>query len=67
MGNDPRHSVINRFGQTHDVPNLYVCDASVLFSCSDKTTTLSILAFTLRTCEYLLENRSHSAAISLSA
>jgi choline dehydrogenase-like flavoprotein len=55
MGNDPKHFVTNRFGQTHDVPNLYVCDASVFPNCTDKTTTLSILAFSLRTCEYLVE------------
>ena len=54
MGNDPRHFVTNRFGQTHDVPNLFACDASVLLNCTDKTTTLSILAFTLRTSEYIL-------------
>jgi choline dehydrogenase-like flavoprotein len=56
MGNDPKHFVTNRFGQTHDVSNLYVCDASVFLNCTDKTTTLSILAFTLRTCEYLIDN-----------
>jgi choline dehydrogenase-like flavoprotein len=56
MGNDPKRSVTNRFGQTHDVPNLYVCDASVFLNCTDKTTTISILAFTLRTCDHLIEN-----------
>jgi len=56
MGNDPKHFVTNRFGQTHDVPNLYVCDASVFPNSTDKTTTLSILAFSLRTSEYLLQN-----------
>jgi len=55
MGNDPKHFVTNRFGQTHDVPNLFACDASVFLGCSDKTTTLSILAFSLRTSEYLVE------------
>jgi choline dehydrogenase-like flavoprotein len=55
MGNDPKHFVTNRFGQTHDVPNLYICDASVFPNCTDKTTTISILAFSLRTSEYLLE------------
>jgi choline dehydrogenase-like flavoprotein len=34
---------------------LYVCDASVFLNCTDKTTTLSILAFTLRTSEYLVQ------------
>ncbi len=56
MGNDPKKFVTNRFGQTHDVPNLYICDASVFPNCTDKTTTISILAFTLRTSEYLLDN-----------
>lgn len=56
MGNDPRHFVTNRFGQSHDVPNLYLCDASVFLNCTDKTTTLSILAFSLRTSEYIIQN-----------
>ena len=56
MGNDPKAFVTNRFGQTHDVPNLYVCDASVFLNCTDKTTTISILTFTLRTSEHLIEN-----------
>ncbi len=55
MGNDPKRFVTNRWGQAHDVPNLYVCDASVFPWCTDKTTTLSILAFTLRSCEHLVE------------
>jgi choline dehydrogenase-like flavoprotein len=33
-----------------------VCDASVFPSSTDKTTTISILAFTLRTCEQMLDN-----------
>jgi choline dehydrogenase-like flavoprotein len=56
MGNDPKHFVTNRWGQTHDVPNLYVADASVFPDPTDKTTTLSIIAFSLRTSEYLLDN-----------
>lgn len=56
MGDDPKKFVTNRFGQTHDIPNLYVCDASVFPNCTDKTTTISILAFALRTSEYLIES-----------
>jgi choline dehydrogenase-like flavoprotein len=52
----PEKFVTNRFGQTHDMPNLYVCDASVFLNCTDKTTTISILAFSLRTSEHLIEN-----------
>jgi len=56
FGNDPKKFVTNRWGQTHDVRNLYICDASIFPFCTDKTTTISILAFTLRTCEYLIKN-----------
>jgi choline dehydrogenase-like flavoprotein len=56
FGNDPKRFVTNRWGQTHDVKNLYICDASIFPYCTDKTTTISILTFTLRTCEYLIEN-----------
>jgi len=55
MGNDPKKFVTNRFGQTHDVPNLYVCDASVFVNITDKTPVLSILTFSLRTSEHLVE------------
>ena len=56
FGNDPKKFVTNRFAQCHDVPNLYVCDAGIFPFATDKTTTLGILAFTLRTSEYILEN-----------
>lgn len=29
MGNDPGSSVVNSYGQTHDIPNLFLCDASI--------------------------------------
>jgi hypothetical protein len=32
------------------------CDASVFLTCTDKTTTISILAFSLRNPEHLIEN-----------
>ena len=56
MGNDRKKFVTNRFGQAHDMPNLYICEASVFPKCTDKTTTISILAFRLRTSEYLLDH-----------
>lgn len=56
FGNDPKKFVTNRFSQCHDVPNLFVCDASVFPFATDKTSTLSIMAFTLRACEYMIEN-----------
>ena len=59
MGNDPKEFVTNRFGQTHDVKNLFICDGSVFVNCTDKAPTLSILAFSLRTSEFLLDQFRH--------
>jgi choline dehydrogenase-like flavoprotein len=54
MGSDAKRAVTNAFGQVHDVSNVFVCDASVFLGCSDKTTTLSILAFALRSSEHAI-------------
>ena len=56
FGNDPKKYVTNKWAQTHDVPNFYICDASIFPSCTDKTTTMPIIAFTMRTCDYMLDN-----------
>lgn len=56
MGNDPKNFVTNKWAQTHDVRNLYICDASIFTTQTDKTTTMPIVAFAMRTCDYLLQN-----------
>jgi choline dehydrogenase-like flavoprotein len=56
FGNDPKTSVTNKWAQAHDVPNLYICDASIFPTLTDKTTTMPIIAFAMRTCDYMLEN-----------
>ena len=56
FGNDPKKFVTNRWAQCHDVRSLYICDASIFPSPTDKTTTMPIVAFTMRTCDYILEN-----------
>jgi choline dehydrogenase-like flavoprotein len=48
IGNDPRTSVVNSFCQSHDVANLYVVDASVFPSSSEKNPTLTIMALAAR-------------------
>jgi len=56
VGDDPKKFVTNRWAQCHDVRNLYICDASIFPACTDKTTTMPIVAFTMRTCDYIVEN-----------
>lgn len=55
MGSDPKKSALNKYCQSHDVKNLFVCDAAPFVSNPDKNVTLSIVAFAWRASEYLAE------------
>lgn len=55
MGADPKTSVTNAFGQTHDVKNLFIADGSVFVSASCQNPTWTILALCWRAMDYLKE------------
>ena len=55
MGADPKTSVLNQYQQTHDVKNLFVMDGSCFNSAGCQNPTLTIMALTVRSCEYLKE------------
>jgi choline dehydrogenase-like flavoprotein len=55
MGNDPKTSALNANCQAHDVKNLFVADAAPFVSNPDKNPTLSIMALSWRTSDYLLD------------
>ncbi|MEQ9104783.1 MAG: GMC family oxidoreductase [Rhodothermales bacterium] len=55
MGNDARTSVLNANCQAHDVKNLFVADAGPFVSQAHKNPTWSILALSMRTSEYLID------------
>ena len=55
MGDKADNSVVNQWGQTWDVKNLFLMDGSVLPSNPDKNPTLTILALAWRNCEWLME------------
>lgn len=57
MGNDPKTSVVNKWGQAHDCKNLYVVDAGPFVQQGDKNLTWTILALSMRTAEYILEEK----------
>ena len=48
MGEDPKRSILNSYCRAHDVPNLYVVDASAFPSSSEKNPTLTIMALASR-------------------
>ena len=55
MGNDAKTSVLNRNCQAHDVKNVFVADAAPFVTNPDKNPTLTIMALSWRTSEYLLD------------
>lgn len=54
MGFDPRTSVVDKFGRTHDVPNLFICDGSILPTQGSANPGLTIQALAARTADYLI-------------
>jgi len=57
MGSDPRTSVTNSFGRTHDIPNLFVCDGSLFPTQGSANPGLTIQALAARTADYLITYR----------
>jgi choline dehydrogenase-like flavoprotein len=55
MGADPKTSVLNQFQQTHEVRNLFVTDGAGFPSIACQNPTLTIMALTVRSCDYMLE------------
>ncbi len=54
MGSDPRTSVVDKFGRTHDIANLFVCDGSVFPTQGSANPGLTIQALAARTADYLI-------------
>ncbi|HEX6819878.1 MAG TPA: GMC family oxidoreductase [Ktedonobacterales bacterium] len=57
MGRDPRDSVTDGWGRTHDVPNLFICDGSLLPTQGSANPGLTIQALAARTADYIIAER----------
>jgi choline dehydrogenase-like flavoprotein len=55
MGDDPKKSVLNRFNQCWDAKNVFVTDGAAFVSSANQNPTLTILALTMRACDYMVE------------
>lgn len=55
MGTDPKTAVVNTSGQSHDIPNLFIADASVFPAYPEKNPTLTNVAMSWRTASKLAE------------
>ena len=58
MGDDSRTSVLNANCQAHDVKNLFVADGGPFVTNGDKNPTWTILALSMRTSDYIIEQRN---------
>ncbi|MDR3534748.1 MAG: GMC family oxidoreductase [Rhodopila sp.] len=54
MGSDPKNSVVDGDGRTHDHENLFICGTGVMPSCSTVNSTLTGTALAMRTAEKVL-------------
>ncbi|HUG42088.1 MAG TPA: GMC family oxidoreductase [Longimicrobiales bacterium] len=61
MGDDPRTSAVNGWGQAHDVKNLFVADGGPFVSQADKNPTWTILALSMRTSEFITDQMNRGA------
>jgi choline dehydrogenase-like flavoprotein len=53
MGSDARTSVVDKFGRSHDIANLFICDGSILPTQGSANPGLTIQALAARTADYL--------------
>ena len=53
MSADPEDGVTNRWGQSHDVPNLFISDGSVFASSAAANPTLTIVALAIRQADHI--------------
>ena len=58
MGEDSSNSVVDKWGQAHDVDNLFIIDGSVFVTGAAVNPTPTIQALALRTADYIIANRT---------
>ena len=55
MGIDPRTSVLNKWNQMHEVPNVFITDGSCMTSANCVNPSLTYMALTARACDYAVK------------
>jgi choline dehydrogenase-like flavoprotein len=55
MGSDPKRSALNKWCQAHECKNVFCVDGGPFVSQADKNITWTILALSMRTSEYIID------------
>ena len=61
MSENPRDGVVNKWGQTHDIANLFVSDGSQFTTGASENPTLTIVALALRQADYIADQMGKNA------
>ncbi len=61
MGDDPASSVVDGWGRSHEIPNLFIIDGSVWPTSAGMNPTATIAALALRFVDRLIEGRRNQA------
>jgi choline dehydrogenase-like flavoprotein len=52
MGKDPKTSVLNRWNQLHEVPNVFMTDGACMTSSANQNPSITYMALTARATDY---------------
>ncbi len=55
MGRDPRTSVLNRWNQAHDLPNLFLTDGACMASSANQNPSITYMALTARAVNHAVD------------
>ncbi len=58
INSEPRDGVVNRWGRTHDLPNLFISDGSQFTTGAAENPTLTIVALALRQADHIASEMS---------
>jgi choline dehydrogenase-like flavoprotein len=58
MSENPRDGVVNKWGQTHDIPNLFISDGSQFATGAAENPTLTIVALAIRQADHIAAEMS---------
>ena len=61
MSKDPKDGVTNRWGQAHDIENLFVSDGSTFSTSGAANPTLTIVALAIRQADHIAERMAQKS------
>ncbi|QIZ37782.1 GMC family oxidoreductase [Saccharopolyspora sp. ASAGF58] len=64
MGENPKTSVVNSFGQAHDVDNLFIADGSIFVTSGSANPTCTIAALALRVGQHIADTAKNREAVA---